>query len=99
MSLALFSHLSAAAAQKKQVRYVILLYALCIASLSLVWWYDIRRQERASDMKNVTSALYYILTGASTIGYGDLHPTTDHGRLGCVVGSVCLVLIGIVSVT
>ena len=80
-----------------RLKLIVQLYALCAAFLSLVWWYDIRLQSRAGGMKNVSSALYYILTGASTIGYGDLHPVTNNGRLGCALASACLILICIVS--
>ncbi|MGF1900312.1 ion channel [Aliivibrio sifiae] len=30
---------------------------------------------------NLASFFYYIVTTSSTVGYGDLSPTTDHGRL------------------
>lgn len=30
---------------------------------------------------NLSSFFYYIVTTSSTVGYGDLSPTTDHGRL------------------
>ena len=76
---------------------VVGLYIVCFTALALVWWFDVRDQDKAQNMRNFPSALYYILTGASTIGYGDLYPVTDMGRFGCVVASSCLILLTVLS--
>lgn len=52
-----------------------------LISYALLSWLGLSYANEPQLTDNLSSFFYYIVTTSSTVGYGDLSPTTDYGRL------------------
>ena len=58
--------------------YTLMLLIACYVLLS---WAGLLLTNEQHLTENVANFFYYLVTTSSTVGYGDLSPTSDHGRL------------------
>jgi voltage-gated potassium channel len=71
--------------------------ALGLASVAMV---DAERGAKEANIKSLPDALWWAVTTVTTVGYGDLYPTTTTGRLIAVgLMVVGIALLGVVTAT
>jgi len=54
---------------------------------------DLYGHKEHSPFKNIAWSFYWAFTTSTTVGYGDLYPTTMAGRLVCIVSTFCALIV------
>lgn len=62
-----------------EMTWVTILFLL--SAYIIMSWFGLTLTQEYELTKNVQQFLYYIITTGSTVGYGDLSPSTDNGKL------------------